>query len=228
MKAKNESDKRKNLNYLIFNEARKDAAPIGKKAYKSDEDARVTRDGACLLVTERTRVKRTAEYTELTIDELEAVLKYLRQGAGVLDTLKLIKEDNKGKFATKAQKGKLHLVAMTAALHFAEMDVAISVGGKFVTGEELRIEMKRLFGEGNLKGAASKHLYEKWIHPKIHTFLAEGGLRYHEKYPTKDYYLNWHEITREEADVLIVRFTKIIGEIETRYSPVKPVNPSLN
>lgn len=219
-----ESDKRKKLNRELWQACFKDCGKMN-----DDQSVEWKREGACLLVTQRTRVtSSTNNYKELTISELEAAIKFIRMGAGVLDKLKPIKDSNTGKYMTKAQSKKLHRLAQECAVFYAPCDVVVQCGDLELTGDELRAEMTRAFCKGQLTGYIQKHIYSKWINPKIHEFLKSSGLRYQVRDARNTYYVKWDEITREEADALIIRFQKIINEIQERYTPVKPLNPSLN
>ncbi len=218
-----ESDRRKELNRQLWFAAYKDCGTMN-----DNQSVVWKREGACLQITQRTRVVPTSDYRDLTIEELEYAIKFLRAGAGILDKLKLIEDDNKGKWATKKQLGNMHRLAQNCAVHYAPVDVVVQCGDLELTGDDLRKEMKSAFERGKLTGYIQKHIYANWINPKIHEMLKQAGLRYHVKYPKAIYFVKWDEITREEADALIVRFQKMANEIQERYTPVKTVKPSLN
>lgn len=219
-----QSEKRKTLDKHLWNAAFKDCG-----AMNDNQSVRWKREGACLAVTQRTRIDNsTSDYKDLTIEELEYALEYLRKGPKILDTLKAIEDDHKGRYATKAQLGKLHYNAQVCGIHYAKCDLEVEVGDLILKGDELRKEMCGAFERGKLTGFMQKYLYSSWINPKVHEFLKEAKLRYETKFPEKPYYVNYQEITREEADALIVRFQKIINEIQERYTPVKPSKHSMN
>lgn len=178
------------------------------------------REGACEEVTKRSRVSATNDYKELTTEEVYAVIRYLQHGPGTLDEITLIRGDSSVQYATASQLKKLHFLAQSCALHYAPCEgvwILDGAGNFEVTGEDLRHEIKSLFHKGKLRGAMSKHLYAKWINPKIHEFLKDAKLRYSVKMPTATYYVKWDEITREEANELIKRFQKIYNELTERY-----------
>lgn len=214
------SEERKALNRLLYILSRKHCTEPDNK-----EAVVWVREGACEAVTNITRiVNQTNDYSELTIAELKAAIRYLNEGATALADLKAIPDANKGKYLTKDQNGKLHFVMLLCAVHYAPVDVQILVGKRTLTGEALRRELQRAFDTGELQGALLKHCYA-WANPKIHAFLQQSGLRYQHKMPTATYYVKWSEITREEANELIKRFQKIADEIVERYTPQRAAEP---
>lgn len=206
------SENRPALNQVLFLAARKVCKQPNNK-----QSVVWVREGACEAVTKRTRVSATNDYSELTMQELSAAIRYLQHGPGTLDELVLIKGDSKLRYATKAQLAKMHFLAQACGVHYAPTDVVIAVGDFNMTGTELRQELKKTFERGRLQGAMAKHLYTSWINPKIHEFLKDAKLRYSVKMPTATYYVKWDEITREEANELIKRFQKIYNELTERY-----------
>ena len=220
----NEKERRKTLNKHLWNAAYKQCG-----AMNDDQSVTWKREGACLSVTQRTRVTgATNDYKELTNDELNSAINYLRNGASELDKLQQIADAHKGKYATQKQIGKLHFLAQTCAIYFADVEsVKIQCGDLELTGNDLRKEMCAGFSRGKLTGYIAKYLYSSWINPKIHEFLGQAGFRKGSKVKAT-YYIKWDEITREEADALIVRFQKITNEIAERYTPAKREQHELN
>lgn len=206
------ADKRKNLNKLLYMNS------VGQCHSPNDEQAvRWVREGACAAVTEMTRAKQTNDYTELTLEELQYAINYLRNGAATLNSLKLMQKENKAKFATRAQLGKLHYLCQLCAINYVDVNVKVEVGDFALAGEFLREEMRKMFAKGTLTGYIAKMCYTSWINPKIHEFLKQSGLRYRTKMPKATYFVKWDELTREEANELIIRFQKIVNELTERY-----------
>lgn len=206
------SDERKYLNKTLWMQCAKQV-----KNYEDDVAIRWKREGACLAVTQRTRTVATAEYDELTIEELRSAIEFMKVGPGILDQLSLIVDDHKSKYATKYQLKKLHYLAQACGVYHAPVNVVIVVGDFNLTGQELRREMIGTFERGRLQGAISKHIYTKWINPKIHEMLKQSGLRYQISDAKAKYFVKYDEITREEANELIKRFQKNYNELTERY-----------
>lgn len=202
------------------------AARNSKTKPDTDDMIRVVREEACRSVTAQTRVKPETDYKLLTIEELIRVESVLKYGNPALNGLKLVKYDKKTHYATKQQLKKMHFIALQCAVKYVDCNVVIQVGEKYLSGEDLRKVIKKAVEDGNLSGSLQSQCYD-WIVPKVQEFLKEGKFRYQEK-PATSKFVKWTELTKEEANYIIIRFERMSTQITQRYTPPQQPNPSLN
>lgn len=206
---------RAELNRTVWMELQKEARV--KVAGDYDMCVRQWREESCKLVTERTRVhgEATEDYKNLSDDEMLHVLVHVRTG-----NLPERKFPNGAVPATADQRKKIRYLSLQCALHYytwLNVEIANEDTGEIYTPSQLKAEANRQFKKGKLEKALLHTLHTKWIHPTIHEWLWESGLRYQLRMPKNMEYLKWEDLKQEEASVLIQRFSKMHNAVITRY-----------
>lgn len=214
----NDKAARARLLQLIFFEA---SAPFRNNGYLQEEFDilwRQRRDYAVQAVTRRTRPVEISNYEDCTNSELAAVLKYLKSSLSESELPDKVWP--KSTPATAAQRAKLHNVAQRCAIEFCDLqgaELIIESTGEVIADEAIRPLLRRIFEDKALSGGLQQMLYVKWINPHLHKYLIEGGFKKYQ--PKNPEYFRWSELKSDEAQYLIVRFNRIIDQINVRSSP---------
>lgn len=219
----NLQDKRRALYKEIYITARKVAGT------NDGDHVRVVRDMAVKEVTTHTRGDRwTVEYTKCTIEELEAIKRFIEHGRSALQGLAKTDDPDRNKYATQAQLKKLHYLILGCAIHYAPT-TPVTFGDITLEGEALKKRRYDDYESARGLRQSCKSICYKWAIPKIHRLLADKGLRQykHSNWDTM-IFLQWADLKREEASEIIKYFNEMYNEIQQRYRPITNPNYSLN
>lgn len=208
--------KRNVLNKTLYNAARAHVAP----GFTNDDEAiRLVRQSACEVVTEWMggEAAKQGDYTKLNDEQINFTISFLNKGKGYLEQY-VRKFELKTEYATKKQLGKLWFCAIECALQYCDFEKFSCRrvhDGAILTGEAARAEAKFLQSIKKLGGSWKSWLYNNWINPKSNEFLMEGDFRVVKE--KNMWYLNYSELTREEADYLIKRYRAMQNVVSERY-----------
>lgn len=202
-----------------------------KKVAKTNdiELIKVTRDSAVREVTLYTRGENfTVEYVHCTFEELEAAKRLLEFGRSALQGLAKTEDPQRNKYATQQQLKKMHYLILGCAIHYAPT-TPVTFGDIVLEGEALKKKRYNDFESASGLSTTCKAICYRWAVPKIHRLLAEKGYRTykHQDWGSK-IFIQWVDVKREEADVIIKYFNEMYNQIQERYRPVSNNNYSLN
>jgi hypothetical protein len=159
----------------------------------------------------------TADYADLSDAEMHAVLRYIQ--TGVLPDAKYPLQSH----ATAEQVSKLRWLCMECALtQFTFVGIDFEEEGITLTGDALKHLARARWMQKRLRGNLYNIIHAKWIHPVLHRFLQQGGLRYKANYPKNDQYFHWSDLKFDEANYLIQRVAKMYNQHLTRGA--KPID----
>lgn len=188
----------------------------------SEEEAiRVMREEWCADLTKRTRPEgmHTSDYNDLSDSELSQLLHCVQFNSLPLHKYPL------PAMASREQVAKLRFLAMECALaQFTFNGISIVEDGKTIEGAELKYIAQLRWKAKALRGAIYNTIHTKWIHPLMHRWLQEGGLRYAKRYPANTEYFHWADLNNDEASYLIQRFSKMYNTGISRGTAELPAN----
>ena len=207
---------RKSLNQQLYLAAR-------KKSVNPDDGelVRLMRSSAVRATTEVSRGKDMAieDYKDLTAEELTWAIRVCNQDESVLKFFAPNPIGRSGNKATLKEQRKIRFLLLKIGVEYCTVD-GVYIGG--FTGEELRKEMRRRFEITQLDGAFSDHVYKNWAITTARKWLTEGQFKC--KAFRGERFINWADLTGDEAEYLIIRLTKMDNEVVQR----KPVYPPVS
>ena len=157
------------------------------------ERVKETRDLACMELFGK-------HYSELSDSEILFVIEELNSKTATKNRL----------YASPKQRRLMQSYAITCGLYYCNLEGMAYYDRKNDTmynGRALRDYLKKCFDEKTgIPNNIMRQLYERWINPKSHQLLEQGGFRKPAKKPERFFY---EYLTPEEARYLINRYREI-------------------
>lgn len=178
--------------------------------FRNDTDAvREKRDFAC---TEMYGVG----YKALTDGQMIDLINELQVQSGYTSP-----DQIKPPIASNRQLKLLRFYAMSCALYFMDFESMESRDpdtGDVLTGYDLKFNTQRMFdsNKGFMPPGIFYTIHKKWINPKMHKFLIDGGFKKYTKNPEN---FHWEYLKPQEAQYLIKRFGQIFQNIPDVFIP---------
>ena len=199
-KVKQKPNPKSKLYKALYNAARRCMDP----QFRNDGEAiRIKRDHTCYEMFDR-------PYDELAVNEILDVINELdvQSGATTPAQVKII--------ASKKQLKLLRFYQICVALHYYDFDGVVYLDDETdfeYSGEELRNRLIHRFEEnkGFLPYKVYRLLYERYINPKSHKFLIEGGYK---RFVKNENVLRYEYLRPQEVQYLIKRYQAIYNNIE--------------
>ncbi len=160
---------------------------------QDSERVKETRDLACMELFDK-------HYSELSNEEILFVIEELNSKTS----------PKQRRYASPKQRRLMQSYAIACGLYYCDMEglgYYDKASDKMYQNKELRNYLKLCFDEkSGIPNNILRQLYERWINPKSHQLLEQGGFRKPARKPERFFY---EYLTPDEARYLINRYREI-------------------